>query len=133
VEATVADYFRMLSLELAGQHYNKAAHNRDLGLLLQNRSHGAIELKHQNISTILLELGCVYIAGYKPRGKYQQLLYDVVAQRVAGDVTFDRVAMQARSVRRSFRICVRSATFSFRRPPPERCGTHGLRVPSSAA
>ena len=95
VEATVADYFRMLQLELAGQPYNKLAHNRALEKLLAGRSHGAIELKHQNISAVLLELGCGYIFGYKPRGNYQQLLYDVVAARVVEDVAFDRVALQA--------------------------------------
>jgi hypothetical protein len=95
VEATVADYFRMLQLVLAGQPYNKLAHNRALEKLLVGRSHGAIELKHQNISAVLLELGCGYIFGYKPRGNYQQLLYEVVAARVVEDVAFDKVALQA--------------------------------------
>ena len=30
VAATVADYMRMLMLELSGQHYNKTAHRRAL-------------------------------------------------------------------------------------------------------
>ena len=56
VEATVADYFRMLSLEASGQPYNKAAHNRALLKQLSGRSRGAVELKHQNISAILSEM-----------------------------------------------------------------------------
>ncbi|MDI9636268.1 hypothetical protein QM565_10800 [Geitlerinema splendidum] len=50
VEAIVADYFTMLSLELRREPYNKAAHRRDLIQLLNGRSQGAVERKHQNIS-----------------------------------------------------------------------------------
>lgn len=53
VEAVVADYFTMLSLELRREPYNKAAHRRDLIQLLNRRSEGALERKHQNISAIL--------------------------------------------------------------------------------
>jgi hypothetical protein len=95
VEATVADYFAMLFLDLAGQPYNKAAHNRALQKLLSNRSQAAVELKHQNISAILLELGCVYISGYKPRGNYQRLLQEVVAARVDTDSNLATAASQA--------------------------------------
>lgn len=95
VEATVADYFRMLRLELAGQPYNKAAHNRALLALLNDRSRAAVELKHQNISAVLLELNQVYIPGYKPRGNYQLLLRDVVIEQLCADQEFDRAALQA--------------------------------------
>jgi hypothetical protein len=83
VEATVADYFDMLSKELCGEPYNKAEHNRFLLRLLNNRSHGAIERKHQNTSAILIEAGYPYIDGYKPLGNYQQLLEAVVLDRLA--------------------------------------------------
>lgn len=82
VEAAVADYFAMLGAELRGKSYNKAAHRRALQENLHNRSEPAIERKHQNISAILIELGFVYIAGYKPLGNYQQLLMEVVADRL---------------------------------------------------
>lgn len=95
VEATVADYFRMLSLELAGQPYNKAAHNRALQAKLAGRSPGAIELKHQNISAILSELHCGYIPGYKPLHNCQQLLWDVVEARLQRDRDFDRNMLQS--------------------------------------
>jgi len=82
VEATVADYFEMLGKELKGLRYNKAEHNRSLARLLDSRSHGSIERKHQNISAVLIHLGFPYISGYKPLGNYQHLLYEVVAGRL---------------------------------------------------
>ena len=84
VEAAVADYFDMLARELRGEPFNKAQHNRMLQRLLNNRSHGAIERKHQNISAILIELGYPYIDGYKPLGNYQELLRLVVEGHLSG-------------------------------------------------
>ena len=57
VEATVSDYFDMLAMELRGKSFNKAEHNRNLQNLINNRTKGAIEKKHQNISAVLIELG----------------------------------------------------------------------------
>lgn len=74
VEAAVADYFDMLRAELVGQKYNKTAHRRSLMGQLNNRSDGSVELKHQNISAVLLEMGIPYIDGYKPRANYQRTL-----------------------------------------------------------
>ena len=95
VEATVADYLHMLTMELAGQQYNKTDHRRKLIRLLKNRSEGAVERKHQNISAILIELGCPYISGYKPLSNYQDLLYKVVADRLKVSDLFDRAALAA--------------------------------------
>lgn len=95
VEATVAGYFRMLTLELAGQSYSKTSHRNALLRLLGDRSPAAVEMKHSNISAILLELGCPYIEGYKPRGNYQGLLFEAVAERVANDTTFNDIALDA--------------------------------------
>jgi len=94
-EVTVADYFHMLIQELLGQSYSKTAHRKVLLTKLDNRSEGAIERKHQNISAILIELGCPYISGYKPLGNYQALLRDVVEQRTNLDPLFDQVALTA--------------------------------------
>lgn len=66
VEATVSDYLEMLAMELRGEPSNKAAHNRNLQKLLSNSTKAAIELKHQNISAVLIDLGYPYIDGYKP-------------------------------------------------------------------
>lgn len=82
VEATVADYLAMLSAEHIGQEYSKAEHRRSLAKLLNNRSDGAIERKHQNISGILIELGLPYVDGYKPLRHYQQVLLEVVEDRL---------------------------------------------------
>ena len=82
VEAIVSDYFDMLAKELRSEAYNKAEHNRNLQPLLNNRTHGAVERKHQNISAVLIEFGYPYIDGYKPLGNRQQLLYDVVEERL---------------------------------------------------
>lgn len=74
VEAAVADYFLMLRLELAGHKYNKTEHRRALMEELNGRSDGSVELKHQNISAVLIEMGIPYIDGYKPRFNYQRSL-----------------------------------------------------------
>jgi hypothetical protein len=74
VEAAVADYFRMLRLELNGYKYNKTQHRRALMRQLNGRSDGSVELKHQNISAVLIEMGAPYIEGYKPRFNYQRSL-----------------------------------------------------------
>jgi hypothetical protein len=72
VEAIVKDYFDMLAFELCGKEYNKSAHRRKLSPLLNSRSAGSIERKHQNISAILIEMGMPYISGYKPLRNYQR-------------------------------------------------------------
>lgn len=72
----------MLEAELHGELFNKAEHNRHLQLLLNDRSGPAIEFKHANISAVLIELGLPYIAGYKPRGNYQQLLKTEIESRL---------------------------------------------------
>ena len=82
VEATVSDYLGMLAMELRGRPFNKAEHNRILLSRLNQRSRGAIERKHQNISAVLIELGYPYIDGYKPLFNYQDLLHRVVTERL---------------------------------------------------
>ena len=98
VETAVADYFHMLVMELSGQHYNKAAHRRALLSKLNNRSEGSVERKHQNTSAILLANGCPYISGYKPLGNYQNLLTEIVEQRLAQDQQFDNAALMATAI-----------------------------------
>ena len=70
-------------------------HRKELRKLLNNRSDGSIERKHQNISAILITLGCPYIAGYKPLGNFQALLYEVVGTTLLDDPIFDRAALAA--------------------------------------
>ena len=95
VEAAVSDYLHMLTLELSGQAYNKSEHRRNLQTKLRSRSEGSIERKHQNISAVLIDLGCPYISGYKPLSNYQSILFDVVQDRLSQDQLFDRSAISA--------------------------------------
>lgn len=95
VEAVVADYFQMLTFELSGQQYSKSVHRRGLITKLNDRSEGSVELKHQNISAVLIDLSAPWIVGYKPRKNYQRLLFDVVAERLEGDRGIDEVASAA--------------------------------------
>lgn len=74
VEVAVEDYFNMLRHELSGRKYNKTQHRLNLRERLNNRSDGSVELKHQNISAVLIEMGIPYIDGYKPRSNYQRSL-----------------------------------------------------------
>ena len=85
VEATVADYFAMFEAELAGTPFDKTEHRRQLLPMLDARSEGSIEFKHQNISAVLIALGFPYISGYKPRSNYQRLLYEVVSDRLSAN------------------------------------------------
>lgn len=82
VELAVADYFEMLRLESSGNPYMKSDHNENLCLKLRTRSKSSIELKHQNISAVLDEMGLPYISGYKPRYNFQDLLRQTVARFV---------------------------------------------------
>jgi hypothetical protein len=90
VEAAVADYLEMLALELRGEPFNKAEHNRNLARVLNGRTRGSIERKHENISAVLIELGYPYIDGYKPLSNYQELLKDVVEERLMGATALDK-------------------------------------------
>lgn len=74
VKLIVEDYFRMLSDELSGIPINKSFHRRALLGLLNNRTEGSIEFKHQNISAVLIKLGLPFINGYKPQFNFQNLL-----------------------------------------------------------
>ena len=78
VELIIANYFEMLSNEMLGKAYAKAAFRKDLLPLLNNRSEGSIEFKHQNISAVLINLGQPYVKGYLPRFNYQKILEEKV-------------------------------------------------------
>lgn len=77
-DLVVADYFAMLTDELARRDYSKAEHNRQLQALLPKRGRGSIEFKHQNVSAVLLGLGQPWILGYKPASRFQNSLIDAV-------------------------------------------------------
>lgn len=95
VEACVADYLRMLTLELSGQAYSKTEYRRALLPKLDGRSDSSVEQKHRNTSAAMIELGYPYISGYKPLSNYQKLLREVVEQQVAHNTLLDRAALNA--------------------------------------
>jgi hypothetical protein len=76
----ITDYFDMLQLDLTGQQYNKAEHNRQLREALADRSKPSVEFKHRNVSAVLLKLGLPYIDGYKPAKNFQRSLVDNVRE-----------------------------------------------------
>ena len=76
----VADYFAMLADDVLGRPYSKAKHRRGLLPLLNGRSEGSVEFKHQNISAVLKGLGEDWILGYKPAFNFQMSLVDAVAR-----------------------------------------------------
>lgn len=95
VEACVADYRRMLTLELNGQRYNKTEHAHALMQILNGRSRQSLEFKRCNISAVMTLLGYPYIHGYKPRSNVQSLLLDVVEAQVQGDSVLQDAAQSA--------------------------------------
>ncbi len=95
VEAIVADYLKMLTLELAGQSFNKTEHRRLLRAKLNGRSDASIEFKHCNISAAMIDLGFPYIRGYQRRANYQALLGSIVEEQVSGAVSLDHAALAA--------------------------------------
>jgi len=95
VEACVADYLEMLTLELNGQRYSKAEHRRALLRQLDGRSDGAVEFKHCNISAVLQELGYPAIRGYKRRDNVQTLLFDIVEAQLPNYPELDAAAEAA--------------------------------------
>ena len=61
---------------MSNKRYNKTEHRNTLLPSLNDRSKGAIEFKHQNISAALINMGLPYIEGYKPRFNYQRELVE---------------------------------------------------------
>ncbi|WP_272699815.1 HNH endonuclease [Desulfovibrio sp. Fe33] len=83
VTATVRDYLEMLQAELNGEKYVKAHHRKELLKFLEDRTNGAVERKHQNISAVLRKHGYPFIEGYKPLSAYQGLLEEVVLEELS--------------------------------------------------
>jgi len=83
VRETVRAYFEMLDKESRGEPYNKSEQNALLRQKLASRSKGAVELKHQNISSVLYELGLPWINGYKPARNAQGLLRQIVIDHLS--------------------------------------------------
>ena len=85
VDLILQVYFEMLKKQLLDESYSKTEYRRNLVPLLNNRSEGAIEFKHQNISAALIKLGQPYIKGYLPRYNYQQILDEKLIEYLHAD------------------------------------------------
>ena len=87
LDVIVADYFAMLSAELAGHSYVKAHHSAALMERI-GRTHRSVEFKHQNISAVLEELGIPWIPGYKPKRNYQNAIFSAIDRYLSthGDI-----------------------------------------------
>ena len=118
----VADYFAMLNDDVAGRAYNKAEHRRALISLLQGRSHGSIEFKHQNISAVLKGLGEEWIAGYKPAFNFQSSLVDAVHRWLERNpIWLHRTPTQRREhgLREAAQLWIGPAPTLRNQPPPQ--------------
>lgn len=95
VEACVADYLTMLTLELNGQRYSKTQHANVLLQKLDGRSRQSAEFKHCNISAVMLALGFPYIDGYKPRGNFQGALLEAAEAQIQANIALQDAAQAA--------------------------------------
>ena len=95
IEATVAAYFEMLRLELAGLPYVKAEFNERLRKVLDGRSKAAVEYKFQNISAVLVNHDQTYIKGYLPAQNYQAALELAVLEWLEGQQDFDELVRRS--------------------------------------
>ena len=77
LDVIVGDYFAMLDADLSGQLYVKSRHSAALMSQI-GRTHRSVEFKHQNISTVLDELGMLWIPGYKPKRNYQNAIFGAI-------------------------------------------------------
>jgi hypothetical protein len=112
----------MLDDDIQGRPYNKAEHRRALMPLLNNRSEGSIEFKHQNISAVLKGLGEDWIPGYKPAFNYQLSLEDAVARWLVQHPTWhDRMPIPRPVIglQEAATIWIGTAPTLSNQPPPQ--------------
>lgn len=118
----VADYFAMLVHETSGTPYKKSEHRRQLLPLLNGRSEGSIEFKHQNISAVLKGLGETWIPGYKPAFNFQLALVDAVARWLSAHsewLTRSPTARPATGFREETSLWIGPPPTQSNQPPPE--------------
>lgn len=117
----VADYFAMLADDVFGRPYSKAEHRRALLPLLNGRSEGSIEFKHQNISAVLKGLGEDWIPGYKPAFNFQMSLVDAVVRWLAINPWLGRLpdSRPATGLQESAPIWIGPPPTLSNQPPPQ--------------
>lgn len=118
-DMTVADYFAMLREDLAGRPYSKTGYRRALLPLLNSRSEGSIEFKHQNISAVLKGLGQNWIPGYKPAFNFQASLVDAVVRQLEAAPLQYPPSPDIPSMRESPQLWIGPAPTLSNQPPPK--------------
>ena len=99
LDAIVADYFAMLTMDAADQPFVKAHRARALDEQI-GRGHKSIEFKHMNISAVASELGLPFVRGYRPMANYQAAIFPAIDRYLSshpdawmiGDARFIAVA-----------------------------------------
>lgn len=81
VSLCVSAYVEHFKLDISGQRFNKAALYRQLSEAT-GRSAKSVELKFQNISAVLDELGLCWISGLAPMRNYQRALAEAISGHV---------------------------------------------------
>lgn len=109
VEACVATYLQMLTLELNGQRFVKTSRIQDLMLRLDARSRSSVEYKFRNVSMVMEELGWPAVSGYKSLRNYQLLLLEVVESQLQSNVSLQE-AVQAAVERPATAVSVEDPT-----------------------
>lgn len=119
-DALVAAYFAMLSDELSGRSYNKAAQNRALQERI-GRSRGSIEFKLSNVSAACIGLGLPVIKGYQPRFNFQMSLAEAASRWLARNPEWE-IALHnkpKRQIAEASALFVGIAPTLRNAPPPE--------------
>jgi hypothetical protein len=81
VRLVVDSYFQCRALDLQRKSFVKSHVYRDLAGQI-GRTEKSVELKFQNVSAILDELGMEWITGLAPRWNYQNLLFEVIGEKL---------------------------------------------------
>ena len=119
IEVIVKDYFVMLELEQKGIAFNKTKHRLDLMAII-DRTKGAIERKHMNISAAMDTLGLPYIDGYKPYRHLQHALFKAVVshlKEVPG--LYDRLKGNSETLKNHTMLSTSEKAIIFDEAPPQ--------------
>jgi hypothetical protein len=76
--AIVADYFDMLTTELASGMYSKADHRNRMAKELGLKDPDLVDIAFQQVSAVMLALGMPVVDGFRPLGGYTSALADAV-------------------------------------------------------
>ena len=130
VRELVADYLGMLDATLRGDRVNKAEHWRALQSRLAGRTRPSIEMKHQNVSAVLLALDLDYLDGYVPLRNYERkILPEIVKEALAArPELIDLMRLEASRPPADERKRVGDHILREVEPPPRAAGRGGKKA-----